>query len=189
MDQELIEKYRDINIDHDWWDGVYDCFTEKMKEAGVHVEDIQFSGFWSQGDGASFNGSVEDWKLFFEKHDLSKYPVFVKLHEVGGLSASWKSHGGYCHEHTVSFGVDAEDFWVCVNDHDELSEAVSIAYSAIVTEQFQDFEKDISEILKGYMRELYKELEQEYEYLTSDEQVWESIVANELNTEKETENV
>ena len=29
---------------------------------------------------------------------------------------------------------------------------------------------------------MYRKLEEEYDYLTSDEQVWESIVANDLNS-------
>jgi len=44
-----------------------------------------------------------------------------------------------------------------------------------------DMEGLIIEIFKGYMRDLYCDLGTEYEYLTSDEVVWEAIEANELN--------
>ncbi len=56
MNPELIEKHRDINVDHDWWDCTYDHFMEDMKQVGITVKDMRFSGFWSQGDGASFTG-------------------------------------------------------------------------------------------------------------------------------------
>jgi hypothetical protein len=49
--------------------------------------------------------------------------------------------------------------------------------------EFALLELDCEEILKGYMQELYSRLRKEYEYLTSKEAIWETIVANELHLE------
>jgi hypothetical protein len=49
--------------------------------------------------------------------------------------------------------------------------------------EFALLELDCEEIIKDYMHELYSRLRKEYEYLTSEEVVWESIVANELHLE------
>ena len=53
--------------------------------------------------------------------------------------------------------------------------------------EFHELEAEIAEILRGYMRSLYYDLRTEYEYLTSDEVVWETIQANDLITDEEEE--
>ena len=37
INQELVEKYRDINVDHDWWDFTYEDFKNDMREKGIEV--------------------------------------------------------------------------------------------------------------------------------------------------------
>ena len=64
--EKLIDKHRDVNVDYEWWDYTHENFKEQMKEIGVHVEKIYFSGFYSQGDGACFDGRVADWPKFLE---------------------------------------------------------------------------------------------------------------------------
>jgi hypothetical protein len=49
----------------------------------------------------------------------------------------------------------------------------------------EDFETAVTEQWRTYMRELYRKLEAEHEYDTSDEAVWETITANELDTDAE----
>jgi hypothetical protein len=55
--EELIERYRDINTRcENWWTDVYAEFVSACRVASLPVEKdtIAFTGFWSQGDGASF---------------------------------------------------------------------------------------------------------------------------------------
>ena len=54
-------------MDYDWYDCVYEMCIEDGKEKGFDIDKINFSGFWSQGDGASWTGSV-DLLEFIEKH-------------------------------------------------------------------------------------------------------------------------
>jgi hypothetical protein len=44
------------------------------------------------------------------------------------------------------------------------------------------------EVFRNHMRQLYRDLEAEYEHLTSDELVWETIVANGWDKELNKEN-
>ena len=37
----------------DWYECVYDRFKEEGRDKGFSIDEIQFSGFYSQGDGAS----------------------------------------------------------------------------------------------------------------------------------------
>ena len=57
-------------------------------------------------------------------------------------------------------------------------------YEKAVTEE-QEVYDWLKEHFKSRMRKLYDDLEQEYDYLTSDDVVWDSIVANELDKEQE----
>jgi hypothetical protein len=55
--------------------------------------------------------------------------------------------------------------------------------------EMADFEKDVTEQWRSYMDDLYRNLEKEYDYLTSDEAVWDTIEANELIEDVEEEEV
>ena len=61
----VLEEYKDFNTaGFEWWDSVYESFKEDMRNIGVEVDRMYFSGFWSQGDGACFEGEVKAWELF-----------------------------------------------------------------------------------------------------------------------------
>ena len=97
---ELSDKAKEKAANHylenwmqdNWWD----CTYEAMKEDGEHnhgfnVKDIRFSGFWSQGDGASWCGAVDlqDWidKTFNttdKEHPLTQ--IFLSLLDEGWIT-------------------------------------------------------------------------------------------------------
>ena len=190
---KLIEKYRDCNVDYfDWWEGIYETFIYDMLGKGIHVSDISFSGFWSQGDGASFTGRIEDIKLFLEEHKLTDtYPWITKLVSLGGgfdLRITRTSHH-YVHENTVSASLEDTDMFnnvLSVGD-DGLREHIVTDWDYRLDQEYTNIETDVTAIIRGYCQDLYRMLEEEYEHLTSDESVWEAIVANEWETTIEAE--
>lgn len=178
----LIEEYRDINVDwdYDWYDCVYDDFKADMKEKGIYVESIYFSGFWSQGDGACFEGSVDDWDKFLDAHGYDM-PLLRKLREQGGGVGFYVRHSGrYYHEYCTTSSFDIDTFYDVVNARDDLTKAVVEALDSELEAETDGMETNLLEIFRGYMKGLYRSLEHEYDYLTSDEVVWESILASEL---------
>ena len=189
---ELINKYRDINIDHDdWFECIYDGFKEDMRDKGIEVERMFFSGFWSQGDGACFEGGFYDTKLFINEHFRSdQYPMIRKLIDEGGsvvLSCSHRGH--YYHENCTSFSLDADYLSDVLPNFTDFHGVVLDTMDMVLTTELEDFETISTEIFKDYMRSLYRRLEKEYDYLTSDDAVWEAIVANELDDITEPEEV
>src|SRR5690349_7069500 len=50
------EWYREASCHDEWWDAVYDDATQCGKILGIRIDKIYFSGFWSQGDCAQFEG-------------------------------------------------------------------------------------------------------------------------------------
>lgn len=175
------EWYREGNLDYDWWDTVYDDFSTLCEILGVELAThpvrlmgggtrqkpcIQFRGFWSQGDGASFEGrwryakgSVAKIKAYAPKdaelHDIAARLNAIQRRNFYQLYAIITQRGHYCHENTMQFDVRRD-----------ASEATA------------DAEDIIAEAMRDLARWLYARLETEYEFLNSDKTVEESITAN-----------
>jgi hypothetical protein len=190
VNAELIEKYRHFNVDNlEWWDSTYECFRNDMQEVGIEVERMFFSGFWNQGDGACFEGRVDDIKLFLDRNFApSDYPLIRKLVAAGGHVYVECGHTGYYyHENSTAFSIGADSFATCLETPTETHEQVINALDFALSTEMMRFEEDAIEIFRNFMRKLYRELEQEYDYLTSDEAVKESIIANDLTEPTEGE--
>ena len=187
--QALIEEHRDINTSYEWWDCVYDDFKEDMEKAGIEVDNMNFSGFWSQGDGASFTGYMRS-KPFFEHHKLAdSYPWIAKLISHGGdftLRIERTSHR-YVHENTVSVELTFTDTFTHVLPRDDLRSAIAEQWDNLLEAEYNTICDAATDIIRGYCRDLYRRLEETYEYLTSDEAVWDAIVANDLDEVEEDE--
>lgn len=192
MNQKLIEKHWDINIYDDWCEFTIDDFKTQMRSIGIEVDKAYFSGFSSQGDGACFEGSVVNWPLFLKAHG---YDVDVlSVHALGNWTFSVTQRGHYYHENCTSFSYELPhpdgyetdqtfiDAYYPGNDGDTIA---ATAWLAILRNSIAgDVEKEFIEVFKDYMRQLYRDLECEYDYLTSVDAVWEAIVANELDNEE-----
>jgi hypothetical protein len=168
--EQAMDRYRDWNVDggYDWYDGVYEDATTIAELMGIDVDRIYFSGFSSQGDGACFEGSFS-YKKGMVKAVKAYAPLDKELHNIAlsiqelhrkafyGAYGKVRHSGHYYHERSMSVNVDSEKGMV---DEDEWRDV------------FADFALWI-----------YRNLEKEYEYLTSDEAVAESLEANEMEFE------
>jgi uncharacterized protein Smg (DUF494 family) len=192
---DLIEKFRDINVNYDnWYDYVYEGFTEVMQAGGVKVERMFFSGFWTQGDGACFEGHVSDWDRLIEAYNMTEYlpytakmlKVMVDKGEEPGFSVA--QQGRYSHEHCTRFSTEVEEFLEQYTDVDNTEQReLDVQMYARLSQAALDEEPEkwLIQLFRDEMRELYRQLENEYCWLTSDEAVWDTIEANELNEECE----
>jgi hypothetical protein len=187
----LLEKYRCINVEYgDWFGGVEGDFIEDMKAVGIDVDRIYFSGFWSQGDGACFVGAMGNTLTYLDHHHQGQYPMIRMLLQHGGEVYVECSHTGrYYHENSTSFWVDADRFVGIMNQPTEFHTELAHAWQTELEYELEDFEEDITEQWRTYMQQLYRKLEAEYEYRTSDEAVWDTIEANELIEDLEEEEV
>ena len=174
--ERLLEKHRDCEVQWEWWDSVEEMFKEDMEAIGVYVEAMYFSGFWSQGDGACFNGHIRNWRDFLT---AVKRPDLIEVVDEHGASFDWSTRGRYCHENTVEFGIDG--LWIN-NPYDEEDDEVRHAmWNAVNGEGGPLYATSnvFVEFLKDKMRDLYRQLEEEHEHLTSDEVVTEYILEHE----------
>jgi hypothetical protein len=182
----LIETHRDINVDYDWWDCTYADFREDMKAVGIDVARMYFSGFWSQGDGACFAGSLSNTLTYLDHHHRDQYPMIRKLLEHGGEVYVHCSHRGhYCHEYCTEFWVDSDTLTGMLPCPTEFHETIAEQWQDLLDKEISDFEEAVTEQWRTYMRDLYRRLEEEHDHRTSDEAVWDGIVANELDVPDE----
>lgn len=183
--QSILDRHRDINVDHDWWDCVYDAFKADMDAIGIEVDRVYFSGFWSQGDGACFEGRVDDWRLFLKSWGYTDELVVQHFADHASFSVSHRGH--YYHENCTRFDaefhlpdqyVDEDHFLEYYGFGEELRDAALVA----VLSKFdgRKLEGEFTEAFKDHMRDLYRRLENEYEYRTSDEAVLEALNANDM---------
>ena len=183
--EKLIEQHRYINVGHhDWWEDVYADFREDMKAVGIDVDRMYFSGFYSQGDGACFEGSLDNALTYLDHHHKGQYPMIRKLLEAGGgVYVSCEHRGHYCHQNCTEFWADADTLTGMLDQPTEFHETIVDQWQEELADEMVDFERDVIEQWRSYMQDLYSRLEDEYDHLTSDEEVWGAIEANELDEE------
>lgn len=189
-EEALIERHRDINVHwEDWHEGVRGQVKEELAAIGFDMTEMYFSGFWSRGDGACFEGTMSDWGKF-----CAGVPTFVEafpfLSEYAkappdvGPAYSIKHSGHYYHKHCTDHSYESELEYDLEQLEDEPTDPEAQMLHALwkkaLSEECDVYEW-LEEFFKDKMRDLYKRLEQEHDYLTSDDVVWESIEANDLD--------
>ena len=184
----FLDWHRDWNVtDTDWWESVYENFARDMKADGIHVEKMYFSGFSSQGDGACFEGHIENLPLFLSSHALG-FPKLAMLlkHTSSELHLHWVQTGRYYHEHSLSFDADYhENFLFDQGRANELVTTVLELQCEGVAEEADEFIEKIPQLIRHHCLNLYASLEAEYDHLTSDEVVAEMLRINDIVEEVE----
>jgi hypothetical protein len=177
--------YRANWNDYDWYEFIYEDFemicailgvTLRMRSVrlmggGTRGQScIYFSGFWSQGDGACFEGEYAYAKQALKRlkdhapqdetlHDIARRLDAIQRRNFYQLEANIRHQGRYYHEYTMSIDVERR------------------------SQNYQDMTKDAEDMIVEAMRDLarwlYRKLECEWDYQTPDEIVDDTIRANE----------
>lgn len=181
--ETALDSMRHTNTDYEWWDFVYDDFFTLCKHIGIEADTRKrfFRGFYSQGDGSSFAATVnllnlvsgiqnQGWKDYAPnvELDIDPCPVGKRILSLieRGVIDSYIQIKNANRETSVSVSAD---FNYSPNQCSD--------YANIDTEleKLETWLDDTAQTLNHYF---YKQLQQEYEYLTSDQAVTESIEAN-----------
>lgn len=176
-------RYMDVEF-FEWWDSSYESFAEAADLFGLDIRQtrkslmdgtfrydptIFFSGFSSQGDGACFGGEYS-YKKGALKATKQAFPTDSELLRIVRdlqslqqrnfyqLTAATKHRGSYNHSGCMDITVDRAD-----------------------GKAFSDGDEDsLKQLLRDFADWIYSNLEKEYDYLTSDEAVAESLRTNEV---------
>jgi hypothetical protein len=198
--EHAIGENQEINVNYEGWeDGVTEGFKEDMEEIGISDIDISYTGFYSQGDGASFtSNSIDTRKLFNaagikstdaldmevenrDDKDKEFHDLLDTLEDIGQLDRTRikpedlkvtieRGSSNYSHENTISVNIeiwDEPDGWKEPYD--------------FVT----NLEREMNIFVRKKCKELYSALEKDYEFLTSDEAVKETLIDNDYQFDEE----
>jgi hypothetical protein len=158
VQETLLEKNRYYETEfNDWYDPITEGFTEDMAEAGFAKIETQFSGFYSQGDGACFTGRVTDLRLFMENFlDLpQEVKDFDGAMEIAIIKRGETFASRYCHSNTIEANIEV--------------------YDIQMPDCIRAFENTITKWARTQSDKYYKDLEQYYDEITSDESVTEIL--------------
>ena len=166
--EEVIEQKRDYDNDY-FFECTLDDWKERLSSLGFLEPEIRFSGFWSQGDGASFDCKQIDLNVLFahleaqgNKYAKKALRFDLPFYLFGSIDQnSFATH--YCHERTRSFSFDGFH----VRDR-------CYRLERLVAE----LEEDIEMLRYDLCNEIYRDLEREYEYQLSEEVIIEDIEAH-----------
>ena len=177
--------YRQSCLDYEWYDFVYEDFqticgilgvtlrTSPVRLYGGGTRDkprVFWSGFASQGDGASFEGSyahargaAKDIRAHAPKddelHRIANALQAVQRRNFWQLHGTVRQRGRYCHEYTMTIDVERD--------------------SPTRQPPTDDAEDTVVEAMRDLARWLYRQLRDAYEAETSDCAVDEAISDNE----------
>jgi len=169
--------FREGMFDHDWWDCVYEDAATIAAMLGINLKQkpvplmngktrydpaIYFTLSYSQGDGACYEGNYA-YKRGSVKAIKAYAPTDLELHNIAqSLFDAQKAHG---------FRLTAS-----ITSHSDSYVRVEVS-----TEAGYDFSNAnvIREPLQDFASWIYKRLREEYEYQSADEQVDDTIRANE----------
>ncbi len=196
LDDSAKEKardwYREVSGYDEWWDYIYSdasaiatLFGLDLNTRLVTLKDkktrwdpnIFFSGFWSQGDGACFEGDYRYAKGGLKA--VKEYaPLDTELHRIVQglqdiqkkyfykLKAKTKQHGHYNHSGCMRVEVAKVGDW-----YDETIGG--------------EPEEEITQLLRDYADWIYDKLRKEDEWRNEDEQVDDNIRCNEYEFTEE----
>jgi hypothetical protein len=185
-------------LDYEWWEHTYEHAKQSGTERGFEIDDIRFSGFWSQGDGASWTGCVYikqflDYHLKEDNPDFGRYFVLQAIiAENNDWVASYTNVNRrgfhYVHDNTmylesISYS-NLED--LAADDEERLQEEGPLQRADIyqlykgadIDHLIDSLETWILEEAQAYARQIYDDLESEYDHLTSDESLVEAAESN-----------
>lgn len=167
--EHALAKLAEWNTDHDWWEYTESDFKRLCALFGLEIEEIQFSGFSSQGDGASFTGSYRHIKGGLAALQ-DEAPTETDLHDaVRALNTIQRSRG-----YRLTAAIER------ISHHYSHSLTVrTTAYDSRGDEHLQEVSDAVGEVMRGLMDWYYRRLESEYEYRTSEAECIEFANANE----------
>ncbi|WP_353151552.1 hypothetical protein [Chryseobacterium sp.] len=183
--QKLVfEKYRSFNVENDnWYESTFYDFTALCKSFGIVIDRdrISFRGFSSQGDGSTFESSVDEikfisransqgWKEYAPllEFNFEEFPCdkrVTRLIEKGAIECK------------CSTKVPTKGYWIDITVDFQLKSPRKAEFKNI-NKELAELEHWLEDCLNVLNNHLYKSLAEEYEYLTSDVILRETFSAN-----------
>jgi hypothetical protein len=182
--QNALTTHQDLNIGFDWWDHAYEDFITFCSYLGLAVikDSIKFRGFYSPGDGSCFSAVVgipqlltaitnQSWKAYapLQEFDFSVPQIDPRVLALvaGGLLPGEPQIIARSRYYGVATDLGISEVVKDGKTHDNIFEEL---------DKLQEWLRSVAEILNLH---LYQSLENQYEFLTSETAVQESLLTGE----------
>jgi len=165
---------------YDWWDCVEADFIADCGKLGVHVDSTTFSGFYSQGDGAAFVGRVYVYEWMEQKgHHITHPAAYLGCKDDGSYVRLETGRGNNMRANLEEYANQTAPSGVFTGlDQQAWEELVDAQISEL------SIEDEVLSFCEDLAQELYTDLRDEYEHLTSEEMFIEHCEANEVTFEE-----
>lgn len=153
-----------------WSTYLVNDMKDQLVQYGIDDSEIQWTGFCSQGDGASISTDDINPEKFLRK--VKAWTKFRNLrkfiaNDTLSIAVSRGNHR-YSHEYCVSGEVN-----ICYSEEVTATQARAV----------EELQALVTEVIRDLSRTLYKDLEKENDYHDSDEALTELINANDYQFE------
>jgi hypothetical protein len=188
--EHALQKY--AAPDHNWWDCTYDNYKtdQDLIGQGFVINKINFSGFYSQGDGACWQGKVHipEYVTHFYTADDEQVlrEALLALVYNGDMwgEVVIKADGRYSHEYTME-SVEP-DLYTATSD-ERIADNYSGLFAgaqvdtllALVEPHLTALSDHVLEEARNIARRIYKDLESEYDGFFEEESFADTADANE----------
>ena len=186
LQKNILDKYNTINVDHDdWYNFILDNWYEKLLEHGFDIKNINkkgieyysiaFSGFSSQGDGASFTCDRIDIERWIKTNNIKKYNRILKLINNNNInySAEIIRNSRYNHENSTSVYIDWNYLYSTRKNIDNIDNLL------------EELANDITQHHIELNKEIYNDLNKVFYDLISEEAVKDTLIINEYKFNEE----
>lgn len=164
--------------DYDWWEWLEDSFKCDMKEVGIHVEKIQFDTYPRH---AMFDGHVDVAKFMTHLILDEQYPALALAVAQDGSYVSVRAgrYGNAFNLNEHLYNTSPEGIFKYLDEQ---------AWEELIDEQLcqSELETRIEEFCTDACARLARDLEADYDHITSEESFIESCECNEISFEIET---
>lgn len=152
--QKAIESLYGINVDHEWWD----CTYEDAKTIGLKITSFDLD------------------RSRHAEGEFIEYAIYT-------ASLVLENHGETCETYKTSKEFDA-DYNELKTEHNKLEKILDEEYNDELNDKVIQLENDIYELKNQYLKDIIEDysimLQNEYEYLQSEESIKETINGNEF---------
>lgn len=145
---------------------------------GINIDEIHYSGFGSQSDGASFTGT---WNAAYIQHGKAKEyaPNDAEIERIASVfEVIGKRHkeSSFLVTHLASYN---HSLWDLASGGNEFCADFGVEEMVSDARLINAAETQLKQTARDFMKWIFEQIEKEYEYHSADEQVDESILSME----------
>ena len=138
-----------------------------LTKKGFDNAEIFFTGFCSQGDGACFTANINVDKVMTYFHLKTEYAELLKCTNINGCIRTNGSN--YSHSNTMIIELEYDE-----------TKKISVKQEQKMYALQETLHDAILEIAKDEANKIYKELNNSYDYLTSNDVIIDRLRSNEI---------